>query len=167
LDERLGRPLSGGIRNLRRMKMKTQTRAQANPHRVTALLLAAIASLSLALVPGSAAGQDVEKDEARADKTIDRDAPITVKVRNNGWLDMRVYAVAHGNRWRLGTAHTGRPLTVEIPRHLQEGIVSLQLVAYPIGGSGVAATGQLLLSPGDQVDWRLENYLAFSTVFVS
>ena len=77
------------------------------------------------------------------------------------------YAVVDGNRWRLGTARTGQPLTVEMPRHLQEGIVSLQLVAYPIGGSGVAATEQLLLTPGDQVDWRLENHLAFSTVFVS
>lgn len=147
--------------------MKTQTRVQANPRRVAVFLLAAVASLFLALMPGSAAGQDVEKDEVQTEKTTTRDAPITVKVRNNGWLDMRVYVVAHGNRWRLGTVHTGQPLTVEIPRHLQEGITSLQLVAYPIGGSGVAATEQLLLSPGDQVDWRLENYLAFSTVFVS
>lgn len=147
--------------------MKTQTRAQENPRRVTVLLLAAMATLSLALMPGSAAGQDVEKDAVQTEKTIARDAPITVKVRNNGWLDMRVYAVVDGYRWRLGTAHTGRLLTIEVPRHLQAGIVPLQLVAYPIGGSGVATTEQLLLSPGDQVDWRLENYLAFSTVFVS
>ncbi len=147
--------------------MKTRTKAQENPRRMLALILAAMATASLALLPGSAAGQDAQKDSVQAEKAIARDAPITVKVLNNGWLDVRVYAVARGNRWRLGTAHTGQPLSVEIPRHLQEGIVSLQLVAHPIGGSGVAATEQLLLSPGDQVDWRLENYLAFSTVFIS
>ena len=147
--------------------MKSRTKTQEYPRRMLALILAAVATASLALLPGSAAGQDAEKDSVQAEKTIARDAPITVKVLNNGWLDMRVYVVAHGNRWRLGTARTGQPLTVEMPRHLQEGIVSLQLVAYPIGGSGVAATEQLLLTPGDQVDWRLENHLAFSTVFVS
>jgi hypothetical protein len=132
------------------------------------LLWAAMATLFLALMPGSASGQDEKKTgEAKTEETIAREAPITVKVRNNGWLDMRVYAVVDGNRWRLGTAHTGRLLTVKVPRYLQTGIVPFQLVAYPIGGSGVAATEQLLLSPGDQVDWQLENYLAFSTVFIS
>jgi len=157
----------GRMTTKRRMTMKTRTKAQENPRRMLVMILAAMATASLALLPGSAAGQDADTDVVKTEKAIDRDAPITVKVRNNGWLDMRVYAVAHGNRWRLGTAHTGQPLIVEIPRHLQGGIVPLQLVAYPIGGSGVAATEQLLLSPGDQVDWRLENYLAFSTVFIS
>ena len=148
--------------------MKTRTRMQDDPRRIAMLLWAAMATLSLALIPGSASGQDVKRTgEAQAEETIARDAPITVKVRNNGWLDMRVYAVVDGNRWRLGTAHTGQLLTIEVPRYLQTGIVPFQLVAYPIGGSGVAATEQLLLSPGDQVDWQLENYLAFSTVFIS
>ena len=148
--------------------MKTRTKAQETPRRMLALILAAMAAASLALMPGSAAGQDVEKtDQTRAEKAVASDAPIKVKVRNNGWLDMRVYAVTRGNRWRLGTASTGQLLTVELPRHLQADIFQLELVAYPIGGSGVAMTEELLLSPGDQVDWVLENTLAFSTVFIS
>ena len=147
--------------------MKTRTSVQENPGRVAMLLLAAIATLSLAWMPMSAAGQDVEKtDEARAEKAVASDAPIKVKVRNNAWLDMKIYAVTRGNRWRLGTANTGQLLTVEIPRHLQADIFPLELVAYPIGGSGVATTEGLLLSPGDQVDWMLENTLAFSSVFI-
>jgi hypothetical protein len=157
-----------GMTTKRRMTMKTRTKAQVNPSRVMALILAALATASLAPLPGAAAGQDVEKTaETRAEKAVASDAPIKVKVRNNGWLDMRVYAVTRGNRWRLGTASTGQLMTVEIPRHLQADIVPLELVAYPIGGSGVATTEELLLSPGDQVDWVLENTLAFSSVSIS
>ena len=127
------------------------------------LSLAALAALSMALVPGGVAGQGV--DEA-GETVATSERPITVEVRNNGWLDMRVYAVVGGIRWRLGTASTGRLLTTEIPRHLKADIAPLQLVAYPIGGSVPATTEELLVSPGDKVDWVLENNPSFSTVFI-
>lgn len=132
------------------------------------MLLGTAATVLLsALIPVPVAGQDLSQATVRqTEYRIDRDKPITVRVRNNNWLDMKIYAVVQGRRWRVGTAYTGQSLVIELPDHLQADIHPLQLVAFPIGGSGAASTRELLVSPGGQVDWVLENHLPLSSVFV-
>jgi hypothetical protein len=132
----------------------------------TAIMMVATA-FALSFLPGGLTAQDSQAGgEIEARQMVSADAPITVLVRNHNWLDMRVYAVVEGNRWRLGTAYTGRRIEIELPRHLGAAYRPVQLVAYPIGGSGAATTGELFVLPGDEVDWVLENNLSLSSVFI-
>lgn len=147
--------------------MRTRSGSYERDRRPVMLLWAVMSVVLPALSPGSVAGHDVKHAEIRqTENRADRAEPVTIRVTNNNWLDMRVYAVVRGRRWRVGTAYTGQAFVVELPAHLQADIHPLQLVAFAIGGSGAASTRELLVSPGDLVDWVLENHLPLSSVFI-
>lgn len=130
----------------------------------TMLLISFAVALALASV---AQGQETAPAESHVEAVADspRDGSITVVVDNQNWSDLRVYALVSGVRYRLGTAYTFRPVEFEIPRHLQTDVKGLELVAFPIGGSGLHRSGSVLVNPGDVVQWTVQNRPGFSTVF--
>lgn len=79
--------------------------------------------------------------------------PTTLRVVNNGYLDMDVFAVRDaGQRIRLGTATGSSTTVLKIPADVLVGIsTQLRFIADPIGGTRNSVSTSILVNPGDQV----------------
>ena len=89
---------------------------------------------------------------------------VGLRVRNNNFLDMDVYAVSAGLATRLGTVSgsSTRNFVLDPTLATQD----LRIVATPIGGNGRASTGQVLVSPGQTIDFTIGSILRNSTVYI-
>lgn len=74
-----------------------------------------------------------------------------VRVENQGFSDMVIYAVDGGQRVRLGlvTGHSTKALP--IPRYLIGGGGTLRFMADPIGGNRSPVSEEMAVQPGDVV----------------
>lgn len=77
--------------------------------------------------------------------------PTTIRVDNQDFPDMNVYAARSAERVRLGTApgHTSTVFT--IPPVLISGSTPLRFIADPIGGRRASVSEEITVSPGDSV----------------
>lgn len=116
-------------------------------------LAALLASCAPALGGGNAS------DDPRSDQTA-------VQIENNNWHDIRIYAVLDGVRTRLGTVGSMTKRTLQIPRTLLSGLGELRLLAAPIGPNSRYLSEPVQVSPGQRIEWRLENYLPLSSISV-
>src|SRR5689334_3545835 len=90
---------------------------------------------------------------------------IGLHVKNDNFLDMDVYAVSDGLATRLGTV-TGNGSRNFV---LDPSITSNQdfrIVATPIGGNGRASSGNILVGPGQTIDFTIGAILRNSNVFI-
>jgi len=89
-------------------------------------------------------------------------APVTVYVTNNYQSAMEIYAVGGGTSYRLGTVAPG------VPRHfeLRPGMIAtggqVQFVAQATGAGPRVQSDQLVLAPGDIVDFEITTNLVGS-----
>jgi hypothetical protein len=127
-----------------------------------AIRIAMVLALNVVAI-GTAAAQATPKSEAQ---TKARAKNAIVHVSNNHWLDVRVYAVTGGRTWRLGTVTTYTTGTFTLPGQFVDPGHDTQFVAYPIGARTRVTTPGLLLTPGDVIEWRVENNLNLSSLFV-
>jgi hypothetical protein len=91
--------------------------------------------------------------------------PVHLNVINHYTLPVDVFVIAAGTTYRMGTVHPG------VPSHfvLREAMVMngpVELVAQPAGTESPVRSGQLLLAPGDVVDFEIESHLLNSTATV-
>ena len=96
--------------------------------------------------------------------------PVTVRVTNNNWLDMRIYVVetlTGPRRWPLGNVTGLSTASFEIPDHLHADLGDLILVAEAIGSRQRKFTDRLQTWPGALVDWSIGATLnqSFTSVF--
>ena len=77
--------------------------------------------------------------------------PTTLRVRNQGFLDVNVYAVRGGQRVRLGTVTGNSTQVLRIPPFLLNGITPLRFVADPIGNQRTPTSDEIVVTPGDEV----------------
>jgi hypothetical protein len=89
---------------------------------------------------------------------------IGLRVRNNNFLDVDVYAVSAGLATRLGTVTGNSSRNFVLDASLAT--PDLRIVATPIGGNGRASTGQVLVSPGQTIDFTIGSILQNSTVII-
>jgi hypothetical protein len=75
----------------------------------------------------------------------------TVRVENQGFSDMTIYAVRSGQRVRLGTASGNSTTTFTIPPNLIFGATPLRFIADPIGANRTPVSDEITVQPGDQV----------------
>jgi hypothetical protein len=75
----------------------------------------------------------------------------SLRVDNEGFADMTVYAARSAQRVRLGLApgHTNRVFTV--PQVLINGLTPLRFIADPIGGARPSVSEEITVAPGDSV----------------
>ena len=78
-------------------------------------------------------------------------APTSVRVRNQGFLDVNVYAVRGGQRVRLGTVTGNSAQVLRIPGYLLSGTTPLRFIADPIGSQRQPTSEEIMVSPGDEV----------------
>jgi len=120
------------------------------------LSLAAAALLATGCAHGNTARAADEADEPEA----------MLQVSNQNWSDMNVYLVRGGSKQRLGTVGSNMTGRFKLPRHIFTSTEPLQLLADPIGSARTYTSPPLLVSPGQTVEWRLENNVALSSYFI-
>ncbi|MBX6364276.1 MAG: hypothetical protein IRZ00_10450 [Gemmatimonadetes bacterium] len=86
-----------------------------------------------------------------------------MRVANHNWLDVDVYAVREGTKYRLGTVTSMTAQVFRLPSGLATPSGDFQLLVDPIGSNEVFVTEPLLVAPGQLVDWSIENHLALSS----
>ncbi len=95
--------------------------------------------------------------------------PVTVRVDNNNWFDMRIYVVetlTSRHRWHIGNVTGKSTASFEIPDHLDADLGGLVLVAEPIGSRERLLTDRLQTWPGAIVDWSIRARLSQSFISV-
>jgi hypothetical protein len=90
--------------------------------------------------------------------------PATVvRVENNNWSDVNVYAVRSGQRFRLGTVPSISERVFRLPAGFSIPGGEVELLVDPIGSSLTHSTGRIMFNPGDEIIWRIENHLPLSS----
>jgi hypothetical protein len=87
---------------------------------------------------------------------------VVVQVENRNFLDVRVYAVSGSLVWRLGNVTGMTQAVFTLPEWMTGSGESVQMLAYPVGQRSVATSQALLVNPGDQIVFRIEQHLALS-----
>jgi hypothetical protein len=77
--------------------------------------------------------------------------PAMVRVENQGFADMVIYAVSGGQRVRLGLATGNSTKTFTVPRYLTAGAGPVRFLADPIGGDRTPVSEEMSVRPGDLV----------------
>ncbi|MDF1504712.1 hypothetical protein [Roseisolibacter sp. H3M3-2] len=119
------------------------------PHLPSPRLLRAAALAALAAGAVLPLGACSRKRGPAAAQEVER--PTTLRVRNQGFLDVNVYAVRGGQRVRLGTVTGNSTQVLRIPGFLLNGITPLRFVADPIGNQRTPTSDEIVVSPGDEV----------------
>lgn len=89
---------------------------------------------------------------------------VAVHITNQNFLDVDVYTVSNGLAARLGTVtgNGSRDFVISAGLTNQD----FAIVATPIGGAGRASTGNISVSAGQTIDFRIGSVLSNSTVFI-
>ena len=125
----------------------------------------------LALFVGSSAAVPIQAQQTgEEDVPAAQNEPVTVRVTNDSWSDMRIYVVETATRrtpWRIGTVTALSRARFELPDHLRAELTHLVLVAVAIGSRQRQFTDRLQTRPGALVDWRINAQLglSFATVY--
>lgn len=79
---------------------------------------------------------------------------VTVRVENQGFADVDVYATptSGGIRTRLGTVTGHTTEILDVPQTLLFGMNELQFTIDPIGGGETSVSDKVTVQPGDEVD---------------
>ena len=77
--------------------------------------------------------------------------PTTVRVQNQGFLDVTVYVVRGGVRSRLGLVTGNSTAVLTIPKTFVQPLTPLRFIANPIGGQRQPVSEEITVSPGDEV----------------
>ncbi len=125
--------------------------------RKLATAVAAIA-LTAACAPAS---QGLEDSPAPRGRQV-----ATVEVENNNWATMNVFVVQGSSRIRLGTVTSMNRAVFRIPTSLLSTSGGMRLVADPIGSLNAYTTSPIQVSPGERIEFTIQNHLAISSVSV-
>ena len=90
----------------------------------------------------------------------------TVRVINDNWNDITVYAFRNGYRRRLGTVTSFTNRVFALPQTFLIPSDEFRLVADPIGPRGAYFSEALVVNAGDVVEWRLLNNIRLSNIFI-
>lgn len=102
---------------------------------------------------------------AAGDVTSSFDA-VPVRVSNHNWMDVVVYAMHSGIRFRLGTVTSMSTQVLTIPNGIISQIDGVQLVADPIGSDDSYISEPIMTGPGDAIEFNVEDRLAISNYSV-
>jgi hypothetical protein len=84
-------------------------------------------------------------------------AEVPIEIQNRHKLDLAIYVVSSGRRQRIALATAVSSTYVRIPaRQLGPGN-ELQLMAYAIGAARRIDSGRMVVMPGQQVVWTIDN----------
>jgi len=101
-----------------------------------------------------------------ANGPLPRDVQTTVRVSNQNWSDMVVYALSNGLRVRLGTVTSMSTRRLAVPKHLLTASGEFRLAADPIGAPQGFVTQPIQVYPGSRIEFTIQNNLPISSYSV-
>ena len=90
----------------------------------------------------------------------------TVRVINDNWNDITVYAFRAGYRRLLGTVTSFTSRVFTLPPTFLIPSDELRLIADPIGRRGAYVSEALVVNAGDVVEWTVRNNIRLSNIFI-
>jgi hypothetical protein len=94
------------------------------------------------------------------------DNQTQVRVTNDNWQDIRVYAERDGLLVRLGNVTTMATEVFRLPATFAESTGSIRLIADPIGSGDRHVTQHIAVWPGQLIDYTVRNHLSISSLMV-
>ena len=88
--------------------------------------------------------------------------PATVVVTNHNWSDMTVYLVHEGAQIRIGSVGSMRTERFRLPSIVRTG--QNWLMARALGGRTSVSSNPLLIAPGAEFEWQIENAVGLSVL---
>ena len=88
---------------------------------------------------------------------VQSQAETTVRVRNQNWLDMRVFVMRGSQRVQLGVVTGSSTRVFTIPQDLIFGSTSLRFVADPIGSRRTPISQEINVLPGEAIEITIRN----------
>ncbi|MGH7652226.1 MAG: hypothetical protein ACREMS_10335 [Gemmatimonadaceae bacterium] len=83
--------------------------------------------------------------------TSDQTSPTAIRVDNQSFADVTVYAARSAQRVRLGLAPGHANTVFTVPMVLMNGTTQLRFIADPIGGARPSVSEEISVAPGDSV----------------
>jgi hypothetical protein len=77
--------------------------------------------------------------------------PTAVRIDNQGFADMTIYAMRSSQRVRLGLVPGHSVKTFDVPPGLLGGLATLRFIADPIGTTRPSVSEEITVAPGDTV----------------
>ncbi len=141
------------------------------------ILNAVLPVLALATA-GASSGCAHAANLAQNDRTFCAKSSVTLYVQNDNWLDIVVYAVRGGSRFRLGQVSSVQSAKFDLPEAAMGASSGLYILADPIGvvsatvdaggRSSMFATDDIMIAPGHTIiELRLDNVLDHSSYSVA
>jgi hypothetical protein len=90
------------------------------------------------------------------------DEAITLRVVNDNWQDMRVFAVIGDRRIRLGTVTAMTTQTLKIRAAVIRPHTRLDLELVPVGSRSAGHVESIDVGPGESLEFRIANSLGLS-----
>ena len=118
-----------------------------------------------ALALGTAVAAQAQDTDVRAAAQASVRQGVTINVVNNNWLAMRVYVIVGSVRYRLGTVNGLGRQTLKVPVGVVSNGNDIRLVAVPFAQRSATYTREMLVYPGDELEYRIEQRLALSNLF--
>lgn len=88
---------------------------------------------------------------ARGSGSSEQSVQTALRVDNQSFSDMTVYAARSAQRVRLGLAPGHASTVFTVPRGLMNGMTQLRFIADPIGGVRPSVSEEITVAPGDSV----------------
>jgi hypothetical protein len=126
------------------------------------LAAAAVISVSLAACAPGASLNDSPID--RPGSTAD--SQTQVRVTNDNWQEIRVFAERNGVRVRLGNVATMATAVFRLPATLTGTGASIRLIADPVGSGERHITHSVTPWPGQLIEYTVRNELSISSLMV-
>ena len=101
------------------------------------------------------------------DRTFCARSTATVYVQNDNWLDVVIYVVRGGSRYRLGEVSSVQSAVFEVPTAALGATNDIYLLADPIGSNYPYATDEIMMAPGHTIiELRVDNVISHSSYSV-
>lgn len=101
-------------------------------------------AVMLLLVLAACAGNPRGQEATGADEA-------TVRVENQSWSEMTIYAIASGQRVRLGSVTANSTAVLRIPAGVVGLGRTLTFVADPLGSSRTSRSFEVFVRPGEEI----------------
>jgi hypothetical protein len=132
----------------------------------TVVPLLAVACVAVSpLTTTGCARQRAAATTPSADSTSARE-PVTLRVTNSNWSDVRIY-LTRGATWvRLGLVTTNSTVEFTVPGEFVAASGGVTLVADPVAGRRPWTTTLPAITPGDEFELVVESFLQYSHLVV-
>lgn len=85
-------------------------------------------------------------------------APFTIRLYNSNPLDVTVYAILNGTRYRLGQLGTTKTERFTLPPELIVGSPLVRFEADPIGSAIIIFIDEFVVIPGEEISLTVPSY---------